>query len=745
MSLQPPPSLRIAADRAPRHTEVSGRPTLRLPALLAGTGLLVWAFTAAAFRDAEGFLTAEACLPIALAVGVSLVGAGVGTPLASATRWLALAVQGQAVALALVQAGPTVSYQHYASAAGMAERPGLMLALAVQAGLVTLGGRRLWPRARTWLRRRWNAPQLLGMGAVLVASSAALSREPGTYVLELALASLVQLLTLATVALAVTSVPADVLARVGAGLDRVAGPERRVGAVTFDRFSIATALLVTIVSAALSIFAYDRHPHVPDEVSYLLHAGYFSRGLLALPVPPVPHGFDVDLMMQGPRGWFSPFPPGWPAMLSVGVLLGVPWLVNPVLAGVNIVLSYRLIGELYDRRIARTTAVLLALSPWHLFLGMSFMAHVFTLTCVLVAAIAVVRMRRSGRSGWGWLGGAALGVVSLIRPLDGFAMALLLGCCALPIRGRHFRLLPVLTLTAGAAAVGALNVPYNQILTGSAGKFPVMDYFDRLYGPGVNDLGFGADRGVGWTGLDPFHGHGWVDVLINASLNAFATNIELFGWGTGSLFLLLGLVFSRRMIVADLLMLAAIAMVVGLQSLYWFSGGPDFGARYWFLTILPCVVLTARAIEELSRSPGGMASLGRGRDARGLLAALVLSLAAFVSFVPWRAIDKYHHYRGMRAEVRSMAADPIFSGGLLLISGKRHPDYASAAVYNPVDPRSPAPVFAWDRDPGTRAELLRAFPDRQVWIVNGPTRSGAGYRVVTGPRQAADFLRANRQ
>ena len=71
--------------------------------------------------------------------------------------------------------------------------------------------------------------------------------------------------------------------------------------------------------------------------------------------------------------------------------------------------------------------------------------------------------------------------------------------------------------------------------------------------------------------------------------------------------------------------------------------------------------------------------------------------------------------------------------GLVLVRGRRHPDYASAAVYNPIDLRARTPVYAWDASPELRAQVLAACPDRAVWIVDGPTLTGSGYRVVAGP------------
>src|SRR5690606_10366434 len=130
-------------------------------------------------------------------------------------------------------------------------------------------------------------------------------------------------------------------------------------------------------------------PHVPDEVIYLYHARYFAAGMLTMPAPPVPEAFNIDLMTYEPTRWYSPVPPGWPAALSVGVLLGAPWLVNPVLNALNVLLASMLLHAVYDRRTARLAVLLLAVSPWFLFMGMNFMTHTFTLTCALAAAVAV--------------------------------------------------------------------------------------------------------------------------------------------------------------------------------------------------------------------------------------------------------------------------------------------------------------------------------------------------------------------
>jgi hypothetical protein len=117
-----------------------------------------------------------------------------------------------------------------------------------------------------------------------------------------------------------------------------------------------------------------------------------------------------------------------------------------------------------------------------------------------------------------------------------------------------------------------------------------------------------------------------------------------------------------------------------------------------------------------------------------------LCLASLTTFVPWRAIDKYHHYRGMRPDVRRLAATYDFGRSLVLIGGERHPDYASAAPYNPLDLRADVPIYAWDRDSVVQEKLLRAYPDRPVWTIDGPSITGRGFSVKSRPDSSAGHV-----
>ena len=651
---------------------------------------------------------------------------------ARAAAWLALAAAGQAATFGMIDAGTSVHYQHYETMRALAaSRPWLLAFVAFQTLAVAVA------LVSYWRARPLNAPRLPVVRIVLAlliatCTAATVSPDPWRYAGELTFAAFLQLLAMTNMVLCVLAVPAASVDRIAERVNQWLGPatDEVTPSKTPDRFACTAALAATVLAAVLCVLSYERHPHLPDEVVYQHHARYFAEGKLTMQgAPPVPAAFDVDLFEYEPARWFSPVPPGWPAVLAAGALVGAPWLVNPILAGINVLLAALVLGHLYPRRVVRTAVALLAASPWFLFLGMSLMTHQFTLTSVLIAALGVVAARRSGGIGWGLVAGAGVGLTSLIRPLDGVVVGLLIGAWSIGIGGTRLRFASLAGLAIGTIAIGALAFTYNQAITGKPLTFPINAYVDKHYKPGANDYGFGPQRGMGWA-FDPYPGHGPLDGLINTNLNVFGLNTDLLGWGTGSLILIAWLLCSGALQRRDWLMIAPALMFPAAYFAYYFSGGPDFGARYWFPIIVPLIALTARGLDAAARSAGP----------RVWIAAASLSVLALVLFVPWRAADKYYHFRGMRADVRTIAAVHGFGDDLVLVRGKRFPDYASAFVENPIDLRGPGTIYAWDRDADTRAAVLRAYADRRVWILDGPTLTGGGFRVSAGPLPAAALL-----
>jgi hypothetical protein len=296
----------------------------------------------------------------------------------------------------------------------------------------------------------------------------------------------------------------------------------------------------------------------------------------------------------------------------------------------------------------------------------------------------------------------------LIRPLEGIVLAGALGLWSVGVGGARLKLASIAALVVSTAAVAAIALPYNAHFTGRALTFPIQHYVDVVYGPGKNDMGFGPDKGLDWGGLDPWPGHTPFQALVNAQFNGFAIDAELFGWSIGSLALVWFLLFASRWSRADKLMLAFVGAIALVHAFYWFAGGPDFGARYWYLVILPLAWLTASGMRALETR------LAQPARARALVAALVAM--AWTTWIPWRAVDKYWGYRGMNGSIaRAVRGQTLGRSLVLVAAAERFPGYANAAVLNPLDLEGDAPIFAWAKDVEVTRRLLEHYSGRPVW------------------------------
>lgn len=702
--------------------------------VLAGI-VLAFAKFSPLFRNGDGGYSALILTPLSASASIVSLGLTAFNKWKRAGIWFSLALISQAAALQLINAGWQLRYQHLKPFSELVSAPfvyasGLILlqAIVVATGLILRRN-----EIGSWLGQKLGPGRLLAFLAILVISATTVSENVWFYFEELALAGVILLVQLCNIALFIEAIPwgAVKAAPKVAGIFQEPEGDANKDRTRTGRFALGLAVFVFALTAALNLFSYQRHPHVPDEVVYLTQARFFAAGALTLPAPEVPEAFETYLMETEGGRWYPVTPPGWALILSAGVLLGIPWLVNPVLSGLNILLIFALIKRLTTAGTASMTILLIAFSPWYLFLGMSFMTHMTSLSIALIGAISTERAVRNGSAAWAAAAGASVGYLSLIRPLEAVAVGIVLAAWTAFCRGRTRYLARLAALPVLAAIIGSAGLLFNARLTGDPFRFPIMRYTDRVFGVNSNAYGFGADRGMGWP-LDPYPGHGPVDALVNTNLNVSSLNAELFGWSIGSLAFVAVLLVMFRFRRTDLSMAGAIVLIYVLHFFYYYSGGPDFGARYWFLMLVPLAFLTARGIETFF-----------GKDKQDTFRAhvLVLGLCAMtlVNYIPWRAADKYHNFRGMRPDVRELANEYAFGKSLVLVRGENDPDYVSAAVYNPLDLHSDATIYAWDRDAKTRKRLFRSYPGRPVWLIEGPSITGGGYRIIKGPVRQEDL------
>lgn len=122
---------------------------------------------------------------------------------------------------------------------------------------------------------------------------------------------------------------------------------------------------VTVVLAAAALLVYRAHPLSMDEYAPLFQARVFAHGRLAGQVPP-----ELVPRLVPPIRWFieaspsgamlSSYFPGFALLLTPFVLIGCPWLLNPLIGGASLLLAWRLARKLWPETNAPGWAVLLA-------------------------------------------------------------------------------------------------------------------------------------------------------------------------------------------------------------------------------------------------------------------------------------------------------------------------------------------------------------------------------------------------
>ncbi|MBU0518610.1 hypothetical protein KJ564_06700, partial [bacterium] len=145
---------------------------------------------------------------------------------------------------------------------------------------------------------------------------------------------------------------------------------------------------VFVAALFFSITCFDKIPHVEDSIAQLLQARIFASGhFTAEPFIPKEfffYGFMVDM-----GRWFSQYPPGHPLLLTIGVLSGAPFLINPILGFIAVVLFYYLMKSISGEKTARWAAWLMALSPYVFFMHAGFMNHTTALAASLIGWLSL--------------------------------------------------------------------------------------------------------------------------------------------------------------------------------------------------------------------------------------------------------------------------------------------------------------------------------------------------------------------
>lgn len=117
------------------------------------------------------------------------------------------------------------------------------------------------------------------------------------------------------------------------------------------------------------------------------------------------------------------YPPGHSMLLAIGMLLGLPQLVNPFLGATNAVITYFLAKELFDQKTARIAVIFASVSPFILFMSSEYMNHATALLCTTSTILFFARTIAKKNIFDAVLCAIFLGLLFITRPLNAVALA----------------------------------------------------------------------------------------------------------------------------------------------------------------------------------------------------------------------------------------------------------------------------------------------------------------------------------
>ena len=481
---------------------------------------------------------------------------------------------------------------------------------------------------------------------------------------------------------------------------------------TIDALAIVLACFSALASAFVSDRVFERIPHIEDEFANLWQAEVMADGQIALPSPTYPRSFLVPFVVDYQGSRFGKYAPGWPATLSLGARLSVPWLVNPILGGFAVWLIYRLGSKIVGRGVGLLAALLTGTSPMFLMLSGTLMSHNLSLFLTISFSLAwfdlfterYIDSEPARVPHWLLVAvaGSTLGLLTLTRPLTALGVFLPFGVHGVYIflRGDGATRRRILFVGGLALTLGAILLLWQAALTGDPFLNPYTLWWE------YDRVGFGPGIGVTESG------HNLHLAYENTNFSLRAGRHDLFGWPYISwLFLPMGIYALRRRLCGWLLV-ATLPSLILVYGAYWI-GSWLLGPRYYYEALPAAAVTSAIGAASL----GGYLAEGGGlrRFRRLATTALVTFLIVIncLFYLPTRLQGMHGLYGISEAYSRPLRVANL-EGALLLVHADRWHRYGNLLILAPPFTTTDL-LVAWDVKPAQDGAVTQEFPERRVY------------------------------
>ena len=465
-------------------------------------------------------------------------------------------------------------------------------------------------------------------------------------------------------------------------------------------FIIGVFIGCVLICGSISWHLFDGVPGFMDGCLYMFQARLFAHGMLSAPIPPEPQFFETVHVMLSNK-WYTMYPPGYPAILALGVIFRISWLVNPLLGALTIVCIYLLAKELYGDSIAKLSAILACASSFFLFMSSEFASHTSTLFFITFAFLSFVWLVKKKRPLLSAVVcGICIGIALLCRPYTTVWICVPLGIAAIVARKelslRHILIgfIPIIVACFAFLA-------YNYATTGNPLLFGYIAVHGKKHYPGFHKALWSSQFHTITQGVK----------YVFANLNALS--YYLFEWPMSSLFFVcLFLAYGKKKFWEWLLVGWISALLVG--HFFYFFNKLDFGPRFVYESLPALILLTSRGLSLCTQFLTSRWKTLTDAHARNILCLTLvgLFLFAFLFNVPSTA-NYYQNYYGTDVTIQKYLDKSDVAQALVFVKGIR-----AYQVHYPFNvPFAKPHIYAIDRGSENK-KLAEKFPGYRYFIAD---------------------------
>jgi len=472
----------------------------------------------------------------------------------------------------------------------------------------------------------------------------------------------------------------------------------------FPLFLASYSILLFALVLIIAVFYLEGIPHIPDDAAYYFMAKLFASGRVIdkIPISPEHVDFFPGAMSIEQGTWLFQYTFGHPLALAIGMLIGAPQIIPPLLGTAMVLMLFAVAKRVYDRETALIVLLFPILSPFFLENAASFMSHNTAAFFLVAALLFLVQAESSPASRrLPFLCGVFLGLLFNTRTLTAIPFLILFAWVVCVQKGRS-RSSSCILFSAGFLPLLLLWCAHNYALTGH----PLHSQYYKM-----NQILFL---------LNSNNPH----VVLYCINNVFVlfSNLTpmLFNWpflpSYGFLFIPLLL---RKAGSWDKVFLLSI---FSLPAIYFFYNGIylTYGPRFWYEALPFIFLLSARGVRLLFVS-------WRRVTVVSMSVLAVLSLTSFLGILPTedthmsspRSITRLRSYGFTDARIMREVQRQQLHNAVVFVKSCAPAWWCYGSVFSQNNPELNSDVVYFkDLGPQKNAAVMRRYAGRKFYLID---------------------------